>query len=101
MWYAPDEADLFPDRQWVNMPDEEQGGQGEAEGQEEREEEARAEREMQEDMILGAEGRGAPGGGGGAEVADRTTWNRAGVADSIGSCKEEAGDADSGGEEEE
>ena len=61
VWYAPDEADLFPDRQWVNMSDEEQGGQGEAEEQEEREEEARAEREMQEDMVLGAEGRGAPG----------------------------------------
>jgi hypothetical protein len=61
VWYVPDEADLFPDRQWVNMSDEEQGGQGEAEGQEEREEEARAERELQEDMVLGAEGRGAPG----------------------------------------
>ena len=53
--------ELFADRQWDNMSDEEQGGQGEAEGQEEREEEARAVREMQEDMVLVAEGRGAPG----------------------------------------
>ena len=61
VWYAPDEAELFPDRQWYNMEDEEQGGQVEAEGQEEQEQEARAEREMQEDMILGVEGGGAPG----------------------------------------
>ena len=61
VWYAPDDRELFPERQWDNMSDEEQGGQGEAEEQEEREEEARVVREMQEDMVLVAEGRGAPG----------------------------------------
>jgi hypothetical protein len=61
VWYAPDERELFAERQFDNMSDEEQGGQGVAEGQEEREEEARAVREMQEDMVLVTEGRGAPG----------------------------------------
>ena len=61
VWYAPDRADLFPEDQWCNMSDEEQGGQGDVEGQGEQEEEARAEREMQEDMTHGVCGGGSPG----------------------------------------